>query len=58
MRERKGFISWKDAGPRKMMDGIEVAPDRVKVYFNLDLDCLSVRLRYRPSSCAALHPSS
>ena len=39
MRE---FISWKDAGPRKMMDGIEVAPDRVKVYFNLHLDCLSV----------------
>ena len=29
-------------GPRKMMDGIEVAPDRVKVYFNLNLDCLSV----------------
>jgi hypothetical protein len=42
MRERKGFISWKDAGPRKMVDGIEVAPDRVKVYFNLHLDCLSV----------------
>ena len=45
MREReepKGFISWKDAGPRKMMDGIEVAPDRVKVYFNLQKDCLSV----------------
>jgi len=42
MKERKGFISWKDAGPRKVMDGIEVAPDRVKVYFNLNLDCLSV----------------
>jgi hypothetical protein len=42
MREKKGFISWKDAGPRKMVDGIEVAPDRVKVYFNLNLDCLSV----------------
>ena len=42
MREKKGFISWKDAGPRKMMDGIEVAPDRVKVYFNLNLVCLSV----------------
>ena len=45
MRERKGFISWKDAGPRKMVDGIEVAPDRVKVYFNLKPDqkkgCLS-----------------
>jgi hypothetical protein len=24
------------------MDGCEVAPDRVKVYFNLNLDCLSV----------------
>ena len=43
MREEpKGFISWEDAGPRKMMDGIEVAPDRVKVYYNLNLDCLSV----------------
>ena len=42
MKEKKGFISWEDAGPRKMMDGIEVAPDRVKVYFNLNLDCLSV----------------
>ena len=42
MKEKKGFISWKDAGPRKVMDGIEVAPDRVKVYFNLNLDCLSV----------------
>ena len=42
MSEKKGFISWEDAGPRKMMDGIEVAPDRVKVYFNLNLDCLSV----------------
>ena len=42
MKEKKGFISWKDAGPRKVMDGCEVAPDRVKVYFNLNLDCLSV----------------
>ncbi len=42
MREKKGFISWEDAGPRKVVDGIEVAPDRVKVYFNLNLDCLSV----------------
>ena len=42
MREKKGFISWADAGPRKMVDGCEVAPDRVKVYFNLQKDCLSV----------------
>jgi len=42
MREKKGFISWEDAGPRKVVDGIAVAPDRVKVYFNLQKDCLSV----------------
>lgn len=45
MREReepKGFISWADAGPRKTFDGCEVAPDRVKVYFNLQKNCLSV----------------
>ena len=42
MKEKKGFVSWEDAGPRKVVDGIEVAPDRVKVYFNLNLDCLSV----------------
>lgn len=43
MREEpKGFVSWADAGPRKVVDGVEVAPDRVKVYFNLNLDCLSV----------------
>ena len=42
MREKKGFISWSEAGPRKVVDGCEVAPDRVKVYFNLQKDCLSV----------------
>ena len=42
MREPKGFISWANAGPRKVMAGVEVAPDRVKVYFNLNLGCLSV----------------
>ena len=42
MSEPKGFISWADAGPRKVVDGVEVAPDRVKVYYNLQKDCLSV----------------
>ena len=42
MSEPKGFVSWADAGPRKIVDGIEVAPDRVKVYYNLQKDCLSV----------------
>ena len=42
MSEPKGFVSWADAGPRKVVDGIEVAPDRVKVYYNLQKDCLSV----------------
>jgi hypothetical protein len=45
MRDReepKGFISWEDAEPRKMYMGCPVAPDRVKVYFNLQKDCLSV----------------
>jgi hypothetical protein len=42
MSEPKGFVSWADAGPRKVVDGVEVAPDRVKVYFNLQKDCLSV----------------
>ena len=42
MSEPKGFVSWADAGPRKVVDGIEVAPDRVKVYFNLQKECLSV----------------
>ena len=42
MKEKKGFVSWSEAGPRKVVDGVEVAPDRVKVYFNLNLDCLSV----------------
>ena len=32
MKEKKGFIELED---RKVVDGIEVAPDRVKVYFNL-----------------------
>ena len=40
--EPKGFISWKDAGPRKVVDGCPVAPDRVRVYYNLQKDCLSV----------------
>ena len=34
MREPKGFISWADAP--------SIAPDRVKVYYNLRYDCLSV----------------
>ena len=42
MSEPKGFVSWADAGPRKVVDGVEVAPDRVKVYYNLQKDCLSV----------------
>jgi len=42
MSEPKGFVSWADAGPRKVVDGIEVAPDRVKVYYNLQKECLSV----------------
>ena len=42
MSEPKGFISWADAGPRKVVDGVEVAPDRVKVYYNLQRHCLSV----------------
>ena len=42
MKEKKGFIDWNEAGPRKVVDGIEVAPDRVKVYFNLQKECLSV----------------
>ncbi len=42
MSEPKGFVSWADAGPRKIVDGIEVAPDRVKVYYNLQKECLSV----------------
>ena len=36
-KEPKGFISWKDAGPRKVVDGCPVAPDRVKVYFLSEL---------------------
>ena len=42
MKEKKGFISWADAESRKLFEGCPVAPDRVKVYFNLNLDCLSV----------------
>ena len=43
MREEpKGFISWADAKDRKTYMGCPVAPDRVRVYFNLNLDCLSV----------------
>ena len=42
MKEKKGFISWADAEQRKTYMGCPVAPDRVKVYFNLNLDCLSV----------------
>ena len=45
MREReepKGFISWVAAKDRKTYKGCPVAPDRVKVYFNLQKDCLSV----------------
>ena len=42
MTEPKGFISWKDAEPRKLFEGCPVAPGRVKVYFNLQKDCLSV----------------
>ena len=40
--EPKGFISWADAGPRKVVGGCPVAPDRVRVYYNLQKDCLSV----------------
>jgi hypothetical protein len=42
MREKKGFIGWEDAADRKTFMGCPVAPDRVKVYYNLNLDCLSV----------------
>jgi len=45
MREReepKGFISWANAGKRKTYMGCAVAPSRVKVYYNLQKDCLSV----------------
>ena len=45
MREReepKGFVSWAAAKDRKTYKGCPVAPDRVKVYFNLQKDCLSV----------------
>ena len=41
-KEPKGFISWANAGPRKIHQGVHVAPDRVKVYYNLNLECLSV----------------
>lgn len=45
MREReepRGFISWAEAKDRKTYMGCPVAPNRVKVYYNLQKDCLSI----------------
>lgn len=42
MREHKSFISWEKAASRKTYMGCPVAPDRARVYYNLNLDCLSV----------------
>ena len=38
----KRYISWKEAETRKLLGGVPIAPDNVKVYYNLNLKCLSV----------------
>lgn len=40
--KNKRYISWKEAETRKLLGGVPIAPDNVKVYYNLNLKCLSV----------------